>query len=223
MSDKKPKIVKMNISELVLDFDLYPRNDVSSAQVTSLVDAIESGFDLPPIIADAKSKRVVDGFHRHKAYTRCKIEEVRVELREYENDGTLFADAVRLNRGHGRTLDPYDIKRAIDKLTTLGFAKEAIAGIVRMPLPRMDEIVKGFAHNAAGDAVPLKGGTHHLAGTEVTAGQEKGIGRVSGMNATFHAKQLILMLEQGLYKSTPAFEEAMDRLTELWDQKHAKA
>jgi len=87
----------IKLADLVLDFEIYPRNDVSSTHVTALVDAFEAGEEIPPIIADAKSKRVVDGFHRVRMHDRLGHETVEVELRTYKNEAALFADAVRLN------------------------------------------------------------------------------------------------------------------------------
>src|SRR5688572_5167258 len=99
-------MAKIKISDLVLDFNLYPRNDVSSVNVTSLIDAIEMGDPIPPPVVDKSSKRVIDGFHRVNAYKRLAHQEIEVTFREYKNEKDMFADAVRLNRAHGRAFDP---------------------------------------------------------------------------------------------------------------------
>src|SRR5271155_2464210 len=56
------------LSELVLDFDIYPRVDVDTTNVSRIQDAITAKVAMPPLVIDKTSKRIIDGFHRYKAY-----------------------------------------------------------------------------------------------------------------------------------------------------------
>lgn len=52
---------------------------------------------------EKKSKRIVDGFHRHRVYSRLYgvDHEVEVVEKTYKNDAALFLDAARYNSAHG--------------------------------------------------------------------------------------------------------------------------
>src|SRR3989304_5097614 len=106
---------KVPLEELVEDFEVYPRTMVSAPHVATLCDAIQAGQNLPPIVADRKSKRVTDGFHRLRAAKRLKLEKIECEFRSYKSEADLFADAVRMTSAHGRPLAPFASKRAGEK------------------------------------------------------------------------------------------------------------
>ena len=52
------------VSALMLDYNLYPRHVVDEQHVHYIVEAMRSGAEMPPVVADKRSKRVIDGFHR---------------------------------------------------------------------------------------------------------------------------------------------------------------
>ncbi len=208
---------KLRLADLVLDFELYPRNEVSSTHVTALVDAIQAGQTLPPIIAEAKTKRVVDGFHRYKAYERLSAEEVEVDLRHYESDSALYAEAVSLNASHGRAFDPYDRRRAILRLAEFGFTPEQISSIARVPAARIDEVHRITATIPGGAVEIVKGGLRtELAGKRLTKPQQE-LNRVwGGMQPAYHARQLLEMLRAGVVPDSENFRALMDDLTAVW-------
>ena len=206
-----------------MDFTIYPRNEVSSQTVTGLVDALECGDELPPIIVCKKTNRVVDGVHRLEAYKRLKCETISAVLKTYRNEAELFAEAVRLNRGHGRALDSYDIKKAIARLGEYGYSKEQIGEIARVPLAKIEDTIRGFAMTKkGGEPVSLKRGLHQFSGERITKQQQKVVEHYSGMEGTYHARQLIMLLEADMWKRTPQFIGAMDSLTVLWNDIQAK-
>jgi len=195
----KTKTIKL--SELVLDFDLYPRAQVDSTHVRHLKDAIEAGETLPRIIADAKSKRLVDGVHRYKAYVAVLgLEaELEIEVRSYKSDGELFADAVRLNARHGRGLSPYDRVRCINQGEMIGLTVDQISGALGLTVERVSEIRLGrSATTADGKNVTLKSTARHLSGRKVTKKQVKANEKAGGMNAAFYVNQVINLIEGDL-------------------------
>jgi hypothetical protein len=213
----------IQISELVLDFEVYPRNDVSSQQVASLCDAIEIGDPVPPILVDQKSKRVVDGFHRVRAYERLKRDTIPATFKTYPNEAALFADAVRFNATHGRPFDTYDRQRCVQRLFAYKIKPEGIAEALRISPGKVGEILKGFAATTAGTTIPMKQG---LMGVErirpLTQQQVKANESYSGMQPTFHANQLSMILEANLFPKKENFFAAMDRLCELWGDVRSK-
>lgn len=208
--------MKAKLTDLVFDFELYPRNDISQSHVTALCNAIERGDELPPIIVERKSMRVVDGFHRGKAYKRLKIENVEVEARAYKSDADLYADAVRRNIGHGRAFDPFDRRRAVLRLQEFGFQRAEISEIIRIPAAKLGAIVQQTA-TRSGRIVILKHGLiRELQGRTLTKGQALANDQWSGYQPAYHVHQLVRLLEAGISPITPAFIEGMDRLCELW-------
>lgn len=195
------KLVKMKLSEIVLDFELYPRTQVDSTQVRHLKDAIEAGENLPPMIIDGKSKRGVDGFHRHKAYMSVlgPDAEIEVELRSYKNDAELFSDAMQLNARHGNTLSPYDRVRCINRAEALGLTIDQVSGVLGLTVTRVEEIRLGrSAISSDGVGITLKATARHLKGKKVTKKQIEANKKAGGMNAAFYVNQVINLIEGDL-------------------------
>jgi hypothetical protein len=222
--ENKQMKLKTKLIELVEDFELYPRNDVSSSHIGSLADAIVRGDPLPPIVIERKSKRIVDGIHRSRAYRKAGIAEIEVEARSYHNDAEMFADAVRLNSQHGRSLDPYDRRRAVAKLTTLGLKKVEIAEIVRIPVERIDEWTGELVRKRTGEHIVIKRGLapYIEPQTKLNEAQVKLNERWSGQQPTFHVNQLIALLEADIVPEFDSFHTAMDRLVDLWKEKRRR-
>lgn len=113
---------QMTLSEMFLDMTVYPREKLDDEHVLVLSEAIRAGEQLPPMVVCRKSKRVVDGFHRHAAYTRVygSSHSPEVVEREYENESALFIDAMRYNSAHGRGLNFKDRARCVSIADKLG-------------------------------------------------------------------------------------------------------
>jgi ParB-like chromosome segregation protein Spo0J len=211
------KAVHIKLEELVEDFDVYPRTMISGTHVARLRDAANAGAEFPPIVADNKSKRIVDGMHRVRVQKILGKETILCELREYKNDAELFSDAVRLNASHGRPLGSYEIKRSIETLRRLGVDDKKIITIVRIPPARVIEIVRNFAMaEGDGERAVKAAYEHEMAGQTMTEKQEDAHAKLTGMSPTFHLRQVIIALESGMWTPSPAFIMDMDRLTELW-------
>jgi len=211
-------MASVKLSDLILDYNVYPRNDISSVHVTSLCDALEIGDPVPPITVCGKTKRISDGFHRFKAHERLGREMIEVVWRDYKNDAELFKDAVRMNVSHGRAFDPYDRKRAVLRLKDFGLTPRDISDVVRLPMHRVEIVIGGFGKGFRSQSIVLKSG---LASTlkqqhTLTQKQEKTNERWSGSQPAFHVNQLVLLLEAEIVPKTSAFVAGMDRLCELW-------
>lgn len=205
------------LSELVLDFDLYPRASVDSHHASDMQKAVEAGVKLPPVVIDRKSRRVVDGFHRHRLYSRLYGDDYEVEVieRDYADDAELFLDAIRYNVSHGLRMDTHDKTHCILRAKDLRISVTALAGVLHMDPNRIGQL-KTTRTATAGNlrvAVPLKRTIEHMAGKHLNKQQVQANDSLSGMHQTFYVNQLVTLIESGLLNTSDG--PLMDRLATL--------
>ena len=215
--------MKVEIAKIVIDESLYPRNGINEFTLRRMTAALEVGTRLPPIVIEASTFRLVDGRHRYEVSKAHELKTIEAEKKVYKNEADLFADAVRLNIGHGQPLDLYSVRSAIIRLETYGYSKEAISEVVRLQINQLEKIERGFAHDEAGRPVALKGGLSHLAGATLDPQQREINRRYSGGKATFFVRQIAALLANDMHPQTAAFEQEMNALCELWKSIKSKA
>lgn len=212
------KSVKVKVSELVFDFNLYPRQQIDAGHLRNMMTAREAGIEFPPIYADRKSKRITDGFHRASLARRMHKEkaEIQVIFVDYESDQAMFLDALRRNASHGRNLTTYDRTHAIILADNLGLTHDVVAEALGMTISRVDELGTSRAAKSDGLKVPLKSTIRHMAGKRLTRGQQAANRKLGGMDAKFYARQLIMLLENDLLdKEDAELAPVLQRLIEL--------
>jgi hypothetical protein len=202
------KILTMPLAELIEDLSVYPRHAVDDSNVQSLALALEAGCELPPLIADQASKRIVDGWHRGRAHKRVygPGATVRVELRTYPNEAALKEDAVALNSRHGRRLDVMDQTRAVLMLEKEGVPMDRIALILNVTAKRCEalRIRVADARVATAATVPethkitLKRSVAHLQGKTLTREQAEAHDSMPGTSFLLIARQLATALRTRL-------------------------
>jgi len=116
---------KMNISDLVWDEKIYPREKTNEKTIDAYCEALDAGAQFPPIeiqrVRNYPEREgeifiILDGVHRYDAYRRGKVEEVEVkewrpETIDYkENQIILLLEAAERNRNHGDRLTENDKK-----------------------------------------------------------------------------------------------------------------
>ena len=136
-------IKNLPIAALVEDFTIYPRHDVDSTHISDLVRAIKAGVVIPEPICEAKSLRIVDGFHRVRAYKRVYGEqaEIKVELRSYKSETDVIKEAVALNSAHGRRFDQQDRTRCVLMLQEHGVELDDIAVVLHTTAERVEQLM----------------------------------------------------------------------------------
>lgn len=195
------KTTKLPLAKLVEDLELYPRHNVDAMHVQSLHEAIVSGKTLPPIVADQKSKRIIDGFHRVRAYRRALGENgtVEVELVAYKSEADMKRDAVCRNASHGRRLDAIDRVRSVIMLRSSGFDDPDIADALNVSVKAVEKYSIRVATTGLGadnGAVPgtstitLKRSVAHMAGEKFTAEQSRAHSMMPGTTFDLIARQL---------------------------------
>ena len=206
--------------ELVFDWNIWPRQSVQKLDGTNLArmkEALRSGFTLPPIVASKKDLRIVDGFHRTKAYLAVFGDEAEMDvcLKEYADDAAMFLESGVLNNVQGLPLSPKDRAHFIIKCRKLKIPPAAIAEALHMDVKRMKDFVeKRSATTEAGEVIPLPAGARNLAGKELTESQEHYARTANGCLPEMYASMLINALNASALMLT---ENTMNRLQELYN------
>lgn len=234
----KTKSVKL--SALIQDFTFYPRVKVDSQHASYIAEAIRAGANVPPIIVDAGSMRIIDGFHRYKAH-RSLAEPgedpmITVELRAYKNEADMLRDAVRLNSSHGRALTSYDRQHTISLAEQRGVSLEAIAEELSITVDRAIMLRGGMARKhatvspyegtetSAGQRVPLKRGLGHFSGREMSEAQIEAQEHLMGISQIALVNQLILVVTRDLLDvDSPRLVAKLRQLRDLLDDLPALA
>ncbi len=188
---------KIKISKLVLDYNIYPRAEIKAFSVNQMVEAMEAGAILPPIKVDKKSKRVVDGFHRVRAYQKMHGPEAEIpaELKEYASEADMFAEAMALNVVHGSNLTPFDKARCLAKAEELKIETPLVARALNMTVESLSDLKASRLGYFQAKPIVLKRTLVHLAGEDLTEKQIEYNRQAGGMPCTFYINQLIAMLE----------------------------
>lgn len=195
-----PKVKELPVEKLVEDFTLYPRHAVDSTTVGQYADSLRAGAVFPPIRADAKTFKVIDGFHRLAAHRRAGINTIQVQLEQTKDEADLFVRAVEANGAHGHRYTAFDYARIILQAKELGLEREKIAFALNVPPVRLEEIERGFAKTSTNGHkdIPLKRSISHMAGKEMTQAQVEANDKLGGMKQTFYVNQVILFIESDL-------------------------
>lgn len=222
------KTQKVKLSEIVIDFSLYPRTQVDSGNVSTLREAFRAGAKLPPPVIDSQSKRVADGVHRVTMYRRelDADAEIEVEVREYATEGDLFADAVRMNAAHGRPLSPFDRARCATRLKKYRIGVAKIASLLGVRVETLKAVAeRRVAKTTDGREMVVKRSIAHVvqSGTPLTEEQEAANVKLDGMKPIYHVGQLLLVIENDLIDTSDS--ELMERLAKLGQalEKYASA
>lgn len=184
------------LAKLVEDLDIYPRTQVSSINVTHILAAIQSGKDLPLPVIDRKSKRIVDGFHRCRAWRKHLGDDgvIEVDMRSFADDAAIFRTAVELNIGHGLPLQEIERRRITLRLQEMGVSDDEIAQTLHVPPARIEKIlVRTATVVEEGGSVhlePLKRPHFHLQGSELTADQVRAARSAPGTTYSLLVRQL---------------------------------
>lgn len=211
---------KFKASELVMDFTLYPRGDVSQQHISYMVRSLQAGHSLPPIIVDKKSKRIVDGVHRWNAWRKFLRDDCDIEciVKNYADEKALFLDAVRLNAAHGVSLTTFDRTRCLLRAIELKIEEEDIADALLLTVEQVGHLKQDrvgkmrFASadgskavsfvdvtdGEHGNVVALKRTIEHMAGRTLTKRQVEINENLSGMRQLFYVNQLTMLIEGDL-------------------------
>lgn len=132
--DRAPVVLE-KLSDLVLEKRLYPRKGVDQKQVQNYARAMRAGAKFPTLkVALFRGQKwLVDGFHRHGAYCLNKEGFANCSELPFSGEGELFAEAVRLNAGHGKGFTERELKSNVKRLWKFKFKVDEIQSLVSVP------------------------------------------------------------------------------------------
>jgi len=191
---------RVKTATLLLDFNLYPRHKINPYNVKEIANAIESGANIPSIIVDRNSKRVIDGFHRVRAYEKLFKESatIEVEWRQYATEAEMFLDAIVSNASHGDKLSKYDRVRCQQIAEQFKIEPDVLAPALSCTVEVLEEIKITKEANYKGLPIPLKATVRHLAGKNISDKQFNGIKKAGGHPIVFYVNQVLNALEKDL-------------------------
>ena len=209
---------KVKLSEITLDYKVYPRKEIRVPHVANLKDAIEAGEELPPIVIEKGTGRIVDGFHRFEAYKALLKPSAMIPVVEkrYKNDAELFLDSIRLNSEHGLALDRWAKAKCAQKCRDLGLDDKAIAKALRMSVDRIQAMLEKRTARSRNGKVVLKGSLQFLRGKKLTERQVKANEKVGGFAAGYYVKQVLTFLRGDVIDREN--ENLMELLQELYEE-----
>jgi hypothetical protein len=209
----------MPVHALVEDLSIYPRSSISTVNVRNLIVALQAGCVLPVPIVDRRSKRVVDGFHRRRAFLAVlgPDAEVEVELRTYKSEAALLAAATQLNTAHGLPLAEIDKRRVVLRLSAAGLSDDEIAVTLHATPVRVKQLsVKVVTVvNERGLPIriePLKRPVFWMQGGEMTEAQAKAHSSAPGTSYLLLVRQLEDALKYRLLPTTGPMTAALETL-----------
>ena len=210
---------KIKACNLVLDHEIYPRINIDPYNITSIADAMLSGTEMPPIVVDKKSKRITDGFHRFKAHLRVHGPDASIACIEkaYKSEAQMIEDAIRYNATHGYKLDKADRARCVLLAERYGIHVDRLSSILQTSVEKLTSIRQTrVATTSSGEAIPIKrtisgwAGRH---GSRLNKRQVEANTKLSGMNQSFYADQLIELIESEMIDTED--ERLMESLAKL--------
>lgn len=195
-------MTKIKAATLIMDSNLYPRHYVNEYHVSELREALRAGVELPPVIADRKTKKVIDGFHRIQATLRERGDgaDIAVEWRDYGTEAEMFSDAIRANASHGQKLYKTDWVRCTVLGKDLGIEVDEIATLLNVTVEKLTHTMEVRVATNGKDGkqvIALKRGQEKMAGKRLTARQRDAVRSTFGEIKRF-AAVLAANLEAGL-------------------------
>jgi hypothetical protein len=195
----KTKVVQLG--ELILDWSLWPRADANNSQVdrqnvTRLKRKIKMGITLDPIIVDAKTLRIVDGFHRYTAYSELEIQAVMVELRVFKSDAEMFVESARINEAHGMQLTSKDRIHCLLQAKKIGASIHELSAILGLSEDETAVLQSRTARTRSGETLPLPAGVAMLGRLDraLNKNEEDAARRSNCCTAAVNAKLLLRQL-----------------------------
>lgn len=195
--------MKLKVSEIKPHPEVKNLRPVNELFVNRYRQAMRHGDVFPPLIVDG-DHRLLSGYTRLRSYEQefGDTHQITVKVVDVKSTADALEIAVKENAKHGNPLDGVSRKRAILKLSEYGRDPDAIARLMGISVKRVEDLagqavfIRGKGNKR--EAVPVKRGLEHLAGTTVTRDEyEDHKQKDRGVPARQQAEQLTRWLRAG--------------------------
>jgi hypothetical protein len=197
------KTENIKISDLIMDWNIYPRHEVDRVRLGKYYDAMQAGVEFPPIIIDAKTKKIIDGFHRTEAFKKLKYDEITAEFYEFESDAEMVFWGISWNAQHGLTLSQYDQSRCLNIGRDYGLTDEQIANALCITIDKITKMEKSRIriNVNTGRPVEIKRVLASITSETVTQKQINVQKPFNCMSAGYYIKRACDVLKHGLLQT----------------------
>lgn len=144
MANKKQLQKTVNIKDIVVDKELYPRQNHSWQKAFEYSEGMKCGSVFPKIVLGLHSGTLylIDGKHRVEATKMCKEKEIDAIVWTGLSRNEMYKMAVKLNVEHGLGLSVYDKRRAVARLTAMGVKSKEVSMLVNVQEDKLEEFVE---------------------------------------------------------------------------------
>ena len=188
----------LNVKEIFIDEELYPRNGMDWQTSYSYQQSMKSGAKFPPIVVAYLDGKyfLVDGAHRLKAYKGNKVMNVLVEVIRVRDKKELFVQAIKRNITHGAQLSIQEKLTCAKKLLEMKVNMDNVTSIICIPKDQLKNLFeRRITNTITGGEIVLKKGVEHLAGRIV---EEQEVSKTSGDSQAQLIDRLIYLIKNKL-------------------------
>lgn len=209
--------MKVQTKDVVVDKNLYPRNQSYWITEVKYAEALKSGARFPPIeLAERNNQLVlIDGLHRLNAHKLNKADNIEANITKGLSDAEIFAKAVELNSRHGQTLSADEITKAILKFQKFGFKPITISELLSMRIEKIEPFIKKrtITDMATGETIVLKKPLQQVTSQQqVTEVDTETLGGYSQVKLL---ADLITLFKNKWIQDTPQIKELIAELYKL--------
>jgi hypothetical protein len=161
----------LNIKEIVLDTNIYPRVMIDRLTSIRYTYALKSGSVFPLITVTKLDKKyyAIDGWHRIQAYKNNHIMHIKAELVKCKDMQEAYIEAVKRNAVHGKQFSVQEQAIIINKLQEIGLEKAIISRIIPIPQDKIEKFVADrMTVNSVGQPVFLKAPLKNMSSAPVS-------------------------------------------------------
>lgn len=133
--------MRIERKNIIVDDELYPRNQMDWLTAYRYAEAMQAGAAFPPLVVGKRLGAFVllDGRHRLEAYRRNKIGRIPCILSRVKPEDFLL-EAIRLNAANGRPLTIQERIQSSARLKAAGFSMGQIAKALFMPITSLTRL-----------------------------------------------------------------------------------
>ena len=208
------------LSTLKIDKGLTELRPVNAIFVSRYRQAYRAGADMPPIVIDKKTRRIISGNHRYQAMVEEYGPDHSVDVVEktFKTERERLEFFVKENATHGNALDGITKKRLSIALAAAGATPEEIASLFNVSVKRVENWGEHGAFVVFGNAkkpklVPMKRGVEVPQGQTISELQYKEhIDADRGVKPVTIAAQLTRWIRNGWVAASDENVAAIKRL-----------